>query len=473
MEVQFKKLENQDVLNLKNYYKNCSFLASNYSAIFSVMWKNHLGMNFAIIENCLVLQNEYAGKKYFYYPVSLTSSKEEEFKALDKIEDYCKKNYIKLNFSAVPESRITDIVLRYGVDLKISNSRKWRDYLYNAEDFITYQGKKFSGQRNHVNKFKKLYPNYEFLKLSGKDGEKIYTFLKGYEYRQLLKNSVMAEEEMQGVYDLLPYLDELDLKVGAISVDGKIIAVSVAEKCGEQLIIHIEKALSEYSGAYPTMAHEMAKAYAGDAKYINREDDSGDAGLRKSKLQYNPCGLVNKYDVTPYRIIDGIKRIPSIACERVTIGEITENHINELYRLEFDRERNKFWGYDWREHVKGEPDKNFFLASIKKDFENKWEVPAGIFLNGKLIGEVVLHNFGYSSECEIGFRLLPEYEGFGYAQEAAKGYIYYALMELNVETVNAKCFKENERSKKTLENLGMRKFAEDEMFYYFYTTAKN
>ncbi len=64
------------------------------------------------------------------------------------------------------------------------------------------------------------------------------------------------------------------------------------------MIIHVEKALIEYEGAYPTMAQEFAEQFAVDGIiYINREDDSDDPGLRKSKLQYNPIRLVDKYDI--------------------------------------------------------------------------------------------------------------------------------------------------------------------------------
>lgn len=472
MNINFKNLENNDVIQLKNYFKNCGYLPSNYSSVFAVMWKRHLGMQYAVIENCLVLKNNFAGKCYFYYPMSCGNDEAED-RALLAIENYCREMNVKLNFSAVPEQKILKIVNRYGVDVKLLNSRKWRDYLYYSEDFIFYRGKKFSGQRNHLNKFAKLYPDYTFTVLGENDVEEIYSFLKIYESRQLLKGSVMAEEEMEGVYGLLPYLGALEIKVGALKANGNIVALSMAERCGDQLIIHVEKALTEYAGAYPTIAHETAKAFAEGAKYINREDDSGDSGLRKSKLQYNPCILVAKYDVTPLRAIDGMSKIPSIACKRVKIGEITQEFADEFYRLEYDADRNKYWGFSWRDFVKGEPDSNFFLSCIRNDFLKKNEIPMGIFFNGKLAGEVVLHNFGYSSDCEVGFRLLPEFEGMGIAFEAASAVIEYALMELNLEVVYAKCFKANVKSKKTLERLRMRYTGEDETYYYFKITAKD
>ena len=74
-----------------------------------------------------------------------------------------------------------------------------------------------------------------------------------------------------------------------LEVDGKMVGVSVGEKRGDTLIVHVEKALYEYSGAYPTLAQEFAKAFAvNEIEFINREDDSGDLGLRTSKTQYQP-----------------------------------------------------------------------------------------------------------------------------------------------------------------------------------------
>ena len=40
--------------------------------------------------------------------------------------------------------------------------RKWSDYVYSAEEISTFKGKKFSGQRNHINKFRSLYGEPDF-----------------------------------------------------------------------------------------------------------------------------------------------------------------------------------------------------------------------------------------------------------------------------------------------------------------------
>jgi RimJ/RimL family protein N-acetyltransferase len=221
------------------------------------------------------------------------------------------------------------------------------------------------------------------------------------------------------------------------------------------------------------MAQEFAKAFVTEeVAYINREDDAGDLGLRKSKMQYNPIFLVDKYDLFPRRAIERIAHIPHLVSERLVIKEVTENDADSIYALEMYEERNKLWGWNWKDHSEDKsPTPQTFLDGWKEDFENSEEMPMGIFLDNKFIGEVVLHNFGYRNDCEVGMRLLPEYEGFGYAQEAVRRVMSYAFDDLNIETVYAKCHKINERSKKSLTAVGLKQCGEDDTYYYFKKTA--
>lgn len=53
------------------------------------------------------------------------------------------------------------------------------------------------------------------------------------------------------------------------------------------------------NGAYAVINQEMAK-YLSEKKsalFLNREEDIGDAGLRKAKLSYNPINILDKYTV--------------------------------------------------------------------------------------------------------------------------------------------------------------------------------
>ena len=71
--------------------------------------------------------------------------------------------------------------------------------------------------------------------------------------------------------------------VGGMELDGRLLSVAMAERCGDTLQIHIEKALYGYEGVYPATVQAFAQEFAVDGvRWLNREDDAGDKGLRTS-----------------------------------------------------------------------------------------------------------------------------------------------------------------------------------------------
>lgn len=481
----FNKLLIENAKQFLPYFKNCDYKICEYSAGVKITWGAHYHTEFAEENGALFFKDKIEGETYFHYPMILieenaseiTDEKKcgyeaKEAEALDKIEKYCEENKIKLKYINVPKKKLQKLIERY-VEVKLTNDRTWRDYLYTAKDFIEYPGKKFSGQRNHVNKFNKNYPDAEFKIIEESDIPQIVEFLKKHQKRQELKNLPMAKVDAKISKIVAQNFSVFNFVGVYIKVEGKIVAVSIAEYCGNQMVVHLEKCFTEFEGVYPTIAQFLAKTFVtSKIKYINREDDSGDLGLRKSKLQYNPIKLVDKYIIKVNRSIDKLQHQPTLKSERLTIKKIEDEFAEDYFKLCADVERNKFWGYDYlKDNPK--PDKDFFMEIIKTDFENRVEMPLGVFLNDILIGETVLHNFTYNNSCEAGVRLLEKYQGFGYAQEAVETMINYALSILGIEIVNAKCYKANEKSKKMLLASGLRFVGEDNEFYYFQKTAKN
>lgn len=473
----FTKTKKEDVLAYAPYFAGQTTHVSDFSLCFQFMWHKYFAPDYAVVEDCLVLKELYAGKYYFHYPISRTGDREAQMRAVAALEQYCRDAEVRLHFTNVPRESVPDLVLRYGQDVSVTNIRRWRDYLYTAESFRTYAGGKYSGQRNHVNKFKKNYPDWQFHAYRAEDEEALLAFLHEYDAAQRAKGSYLAAEEMDEVYELVPVIGLFGLRCGYLTVGGKIVACAIGERCGDMLIVHVEKALRAYEGAYPMIAQQFALAFAGEGvRYLNRMDDAGDMGLRKSKLQYLPCEIVGKYNVTPRRAIDGVSHLPSIRTERLVLKPVPDEDAAVYARLAGDTERNRWWGYDWREDAPegadgAVPKPEWFLACARTLFKEKMEMPLGIYAEGKLIGEVVLHRFGYLAEAEIGVRLLPEYEGMGYASEAVSAYAEYALCKLELERVEAKHFKENPRSGSMLLRAGMRRCGEDETYLYYMKTA--
>ena len=77
----------------------------------------------------------------------------------------------------------------------------------------------------------------------------------------------------------------------------KIIAFCVGEKMYNEKIFctHFEKANYNFSGAYTAINKLFSGFLLREFKLVNREDDAGVEGLRKSKLSYHPEVLLEKY----------------------------------------------------------------------------------------------------------------------------------------------------------------------------------
>ena len=132
-----------------------------------------------------------------------------------------------------------------------------------------------------------------------------------------------AKREFENSVDLTRNMFRYNCFGGCILVNGAVAAVAVGERVGDTVVEHIEKGLPDYPGIYQVMLSEFAKNFAEGAKYINREDDSGDEGLRTSKLQYHPVLVKNKNYLVVNCLFKKIKPPVVIMGEGVILSDLT------------------------------------------------------------------------------------------------------------------------------------------------------
>lgn len=178
--------------------------------------------------------------------------------------------------------------------------RDGSDYVYNSDDLINLVGKKYHGKRNHLSRFREL--NYTFSPITEKDFDDCISF-STITYNSKTTNpdetthSFIAEQYAINTY--FNYFCKLELKGGIIRVDGRTAAFTIGEGINsDTFCVHIEKADTTYNGIYAGINNCFVSEYAHDYKYINREEDLGIEGLRKSKLSYHPAFILNKNIVT-------------------------------------------------------------------------------------------------------------------------------------------------------------------------------
>ena len=154
----FKPVQVKSAVRLRKYYSGCTYRLCEYSVGVKLMWRSHWHPVFAETNGCLVVLNHTEHSGYLFdYPVPLPGEGDVDA-ALDEIDRWCLEKGIAPAFGVVPAEEREHLMERYPYTT-VDNDRLWQDYLYRAEDFITFAGRRYSGQRNHINKFRKLYPD--------------------------------------------------------------------------------------------------------------------------------------------------------------------------------------------------------------------------------------------------------------------------------------------------------------------------
>ena len=101
--------------------------------------------------------------------------------------------------------------------------------------------------------------------------------------------------EMSVTLNSLRLFRELKLVGGMLRVDGEIVAITMGEPVNEDtFVVHVEKALPEYPGAYPMINQQFVQHELMNYTYVNREEDMGVEGLRKAKQSYRPAMMTEK-----------------------------------------------------------------------------------------------------------------------------------------------------------------------------------
>lgn len=173
--------------------------------------------------------------------------------------------------------------------------RDYFDYIYLREDLATLKGKKFQAKRNHVNKFKKQYA-YEYEPLTAELVPECLEFeAKWYKANRTDDDLEELTDERKSMIFALNHFKELNLLGGAIRIDHKLVAFTFGSPINQDTFgVHVEKADTDYDGAYSIINQEFASRIPEQYVYVNREEDLGIPGLRKAKLSYNPTILLPK-----------------------------------------------------------------------------------------------------------------------------------------------------------------------------------
>ena len=287
----FKKLELEDIPKILPFLNSFSSHLSDFTIGGLFMWRDYFNIEYLIKDESLFFKLDLLERKnMFTFPIGIDFRKNIEF-----LKKYSTLNNLPLIFSIISDKELSILKENYEI-VDIKNERAWEDYFYLSEDLIELKGRKFNTQRNHINKFIRTYPEYQFVEINKDNINLAIDFLINF-YKEYEKTSSISIEEKNITFELFDNYFKYNMLGGMLKVDDKIIGISVGEIINDTLFIHTEKADRNYLGVYQMLNNEFAKHYGENTTYINREEDVGDEGLRRAKLMYNPVELLKKYIV--------------------------------------------------------------------------------------------------------------------------------------------------------------------------------
>ncbi len=289
----FHPLQLEDLPRLRDFFSYSGSRLCDTTPGAAFIWRDLYQTEWAVYDGSLYFKVEYPGLGTTF-TLPLGGGRREHFR---QIAAYCCCRKIPIAFYPVPKDEL-DRIQEFFPNSAATADRDACDYLYRAEDLKYFKGKKLSGQRNHVNKFLKTYGTWSFRTITQEDIPMVKAFLDRYAAGRE-KAAASFHEDLAKTREVLDNYGTYDMLGGMLLVDGDIAGFSLGEVLGDTLFTHIEKADRDYQGGYQMLVAQFAQQFAKEGvHFINREDDTGDPGLRTSKLSYHPVALLEKYTVT-------------------------------------------------------------------------------------------------------------------------------------------------------------------------------
>lgn len=179
-----------------------------------------------------------------------------------------------------------------------STDRDYADYVYLRSDLATLRGKKFQSKRNHINKFRTLYPDYSFKPLTVADIPQCLELAARWSHADNPRDRISLTYEQESIKTAFGHFEELDLLGGVLRTGGEIVGFTYGAPLNKTTFdTCVEKANILFEGSYAVLNQEFANLIPKQYELINREEDLGIEGLRKAKTSYHPIQLLEKYKI--------------------------------------------------------------------------------------------------------------------------------------------------------------------------------
>ena len=287
----FQPIEIEKIPLYKQYYDYTNALGCEYNFVSGWLWNREYKLRVAFYDDTLI-------KAYFrdderIWGYCLPSGKNVRGAAQAAIRDAYERGQTPV-FGYLSKSERDRLEELFPDQFIYERSYDTQDYIYLTRDLAQLDGKHYHAKRNHIARFYREYPDARPVML---DDTNLQDALRVME-QWCQENGL--DPESYGEYavfrDALEHYQTLQMRGAVLYTGGEAIAVTLGSEISHLCFdVNFEKALRRFSGSYAVINHEFAKTLTA-YKYINREEDLGIEGLRKSKLSYHPVLVYDRFE---------------------------------------------------------------------------------------------------------------------------------------------------------------------------------
>ena len=352
--IKFKDLSTSDRALIQRFTlygerQNCDLSFSNL-----ISWRFLYNTQFAVIDDYLVFRFHTGRHLAYMMPIPKPQVMEDGSYRVKPCDECSVKviRTIRDDSIAMGHPFLMLGVCNYMVDLieqsfpdtfTIEPNRNFADYIYTRDKLINLSGKKLQSKRNHINKFKSLYPQYTYRPLTEDLIPQCLELEK--QWRKVSKDDTDEQDldeslsiELRSMTRAFHRWDRLGLTGGTIWVDDKLVAFTFGCPINQTTFdVCVEKADVNYEGSFSIINQEFVKHLPEQYCYINREEDMGNEGLRRAKLSYHPDILLEKNTVMEKHPLREFEAQDRILQETRDLWKLVFNDSDKFMDLYFSR----------------------------------------------------------------------------------------------------------------------------------------
>ena len=289
----FQKLKKTKLQEYRRYYDDPEAVGCEVNFVSAYLWSHEYAIKTAVFDDTLI--KAYYRSDGSVWGYCMPAGKNVRGAVETVFADAAERNQ-RACFGYLSRRERDWLESLYPGRFLFTRAEETQDYIYKAADLAALPGKKYHAKRNHISRFFRTYGDVCVEEITPGNAADALSVAEQW----CIENGIDCRTygEYFVIREALDNLCELDMRGILLYVGGKPIAMALGSELSPVCFyINFEKALTSYDGSYAVINNEFAKRL--DYTFINREEDLGLEGLRKSKLSYQPAIIYERYDGVP------------------------------------------------------------------------------------------------------------------------------------------------------------------------------